>query len=1012
MEYTNQMTLEEFGRYKIKGRLGQGGMATVYSAYDPQMGRDVAIKTLPRQFLDDPKFLGRFKREAKTVANLEHPAIVPVYDYGEADGQPYLVMRHMTGGSLANLLKRGPIDRIDALSIVARIAGALDEAHKKGLVHRDLKPDNILLDDNGKAYLADFGIVKLLKDNITFTDGNAIIGTPAYMSPEQAKGKQDIDGSADIYALGAILYHMLAGRPPYEGETPLSVAMQQIQSPIPRLLEARPDLPPNCETVIAKSMAKERDGRFATASDFAEAFQTAIQSSSQEEVESDQLVQKRDVPTLAAAEDSTESPDEISFDAPVSPSSGIFKTVNETTQHLKRRFKMLPWQARGGIISLTFILLFFAVYQILFAKPDSTPVASSTAVPPTAILSPTQPATPTLSPTPPPEPAPDAIIILADSPSAIWQLGDEPQFIPDDGEIPITSSQESLILHSNADLLTLLLPDRTTLYLDTNTSIEFTRIAGIGKVTETAVTLQRGRLAAAPVGQSIAVLFPSGDQVQAADGLLGVEFEEQLARFGVDCLRGACRLLPQEANERQLAEGEYVYLDEDGRVSDPHPARYDVYMGIVNPVPTATPEPTATATPTSTATATATRSTVGLGPETLIIGRSVQEESIEAVRIGAGARKFIFVGGLQAGYAPNSVVLAEAFVNYFSDDPTTVPEDATVYIVPNLNPDSPEKPGQLSGRFNANGVDLNRNWGCRWSPDPIIFRQVRPGSGGATPFSEPETLALAEFIAAQSPTAVIFWTAHRDPPVASPGACIENSRVSVSLAHLYGQEAIYNYVNSSVVLADPDLTGDAVNFLDDQGIPAIAVVMSDFWAIDWEQNLAGVTAVLDEYDGVGPPIAPLDITIATPSTAAPTACEAVAERWAYLHNQYETSLGCPTSHAAHTGAAFQQYDNGLMVWRGDTDQVYILSNDRTLATHIVNEAQPYNETELLKGAFGYLWHTNLTVSASLGNPQDTEKVADDFVVQDFRQGTIFYFSNNGKAYALFTTTNTWQDFPE
>ena len=155
----------QFDRYKIQKQLGKGGMATVYKALDPLFEREVALKTLPNQFLDDPQFLGRFKREAKTIANLEHPAIVPVYDYGETDGQPYLVMRYMPGGSVVHLLRNGPISLERSLDVVARIASALDRAHQDGIVHRDLKPDNILLDEEGNAYLSDFGIAKLLSSH-------------------------------------------------------------------------------------------------------------------------------------------------------------------------------------------------------------------------------------------------------------------------------------------------------------------------------------------------------------------------------------------------------------------------------------------------------------------------------------------------------------------------------------------------------------------------------------------------------------------------------------------------------------------------------------------------------------------------------------------------------------------------------------------------------------------------------------------------------------------------------
>jgi serine/threonine-protein kinase len=265
------MIPEQVGRYEIKSELARGGMATVYYAHDPRFKRDVAVKVLPREFLHDVTFRARFEREAQTIAALEHPAIVPVYDFGEDGGQPYLVMRFMPGGSLAARLKHGPLSLADAARLLARLAPALDEAHAQGIVHRDLKPGNILFDLRGNPYVSDFGIAKLSEVGTAVTGTATIIGTPAYMSPEQARGEADLDGRSDIYALGAILYELLAGMPPYQAATPMGLVVKHLTEPVPRILTVRPYLPQDCETIIARAMAKDRAARYPTASDMAAA---------------------------------------------------------------------------------------------------------------------------------------------------------------------------------------------------------------------------------------------------------------------------------------------------------------------------------------------------------------------------------------------------------------------------------------------------------------------------------------------------------------------------------------------------------------------------------------------------------------------------------------------------------------------------------------------------------------------------------------------------------------------
>ena len=264
------------GHYEIKSELGRGGMATVYLGYDKRFERDVAVKVLPAEFLHDPQFSVRFHREAKVIAALEHPAIVPVYDVGEADGLPYFVMRYMDGGSLADLLEKGDISLREVSRIINIIAPALDDAHAKGIVHRDLKPANILFDRHNRPYLSDFGIAKISDAQYDVT-GSAIIGTPAYMSPEQAQGKE-VDGRSDIYALGAIIYRMLTGTRPYNGDTPMSMAIKHITDPTPDILRDNPSLPISASSFIYRAMEKDPDARFPTAVALAESLSLVASS--------------------------------------------------------------------------------------------------------------------------------------------------------------------------------------------------------------------------------------------------------------------------------------------------------------------------------------------------------------------------------------------------------------------------------------------------------------------------------------------------------------------------------------------------------------------------------------------------------------------------------------------------------------------------------------------------------------------------------------------------------------
>ena len=272
------MQVEKFSRYELKEELGQGGMATVYRAYDPLFEREVALKILKQELLANPQIRERFERETKIIAKLEHAAIVPVYDVGRDKDQLFFVMRYMAGGSLSDRIQNKSMTFTEIAYIIQRVAAALDYAHDKGVIHRDLKPGNILFDEYDNPYISDFGIAKLSQASIKLTS-SGIIGTPTYMSPEQAQG-EDVDGRSDIYSLGVILFEMLSGKTPFEATTPLGMAFKHAADPIPHILDINPNLPPGVETVIERVMAKDRDQRYSSGAEFANAFSATINEDS------------------------------------------------------------------------------------------------------------------------------------------------------------------------------------------------------------------------------------------------------------------------------------------------------------------------------------------------------------------------------------------------------------------------------------------------------------------------------------------------------------------------------------------------------------------------------------------------------------------------------------------------------------------------------------------------------------------------------------------------------------
>lgn len=263
---------QEIKTYEIRDMIGKGGFGAVYLAHQPSVGRDVAIKIILPQFANKPEFIRRFDSEAQIVARLEHPHIVPLYDYWRDPTGAFLVMRYLRGGSLRDSLdETGAWDILAVTQMVAQISAALTLAHNNGVIHRDLKTDNIMLDETGNTYLSDFGIAKELSSEANLTQDN-ILGTPAYLAPEQIRG-QGPSPQSDIYALGIVAYEVLTGSKPFVDSSPAAVLYKQLNEPLPELQEKRPDLPSELNLVVQRATSKQADMRYPSALEFARSFQ-------------------------------------------------------------------------------------------------------------------------------------------------------------------------------------------------------------------------------------------------------------------------------------------------------------------------------------------------------------------------------------------------------------------------------------------------------------------------------------------------------------------------------------------------------------------------------------------------------------------------------------------------------------------------------------------------------------------------------------------------------------------
>ena len=366
----SQLIGKYIGRYHILEQVGQGGMAVVYKAFDTRLEREVAFKIIRTElfgkaFID--RILKRFEREAKALARLDHAHIIKVYDYGDHEGAPYLVMQYVPAGTLKERAKQ-KLPWQQAVSLLLPIARALAYAHQRGVLHRDVKPSNILITQAGETILTDFGIAKLLEDQEgqTLTGTGVGVGTPEYMAPEQGLGKA-VDAKADIYALGVVLFELITGHKPYTADTPLAVLLKQVNDPLPRPKDYVPDLPGEVEKVLFKALAKQLEDRYESMEIFTAALEKLFSLKAEKLVEqdviSDPIPEKIRTPIPTAAQDETR--DEFVDITPVD----VEINKGNKSKNLKTPPRRKPWLVWGG--GLVGLLVLFVLINLMTGKKNS-----------------------------------------------------------------------------------------------------------------------------------------------------------------------------------------------------------------------------------------------------------------------------------------------------------------------------------------------------------------------------------------------------------------------------------------------------------------------------------------------------------------------------------------------------------------------------------------------------------------------------------------------------------------
>ncbi|MBZ0319721.1 MAG: protein kinase [Anaerolineae bacterium] len=397
---------QTLGQYELKSLLGEGGMGTVYRGYHAALKREVAIKVLLPQIISQPGALERFVREAQTAASLEHPHIVTIYDYGTQNGLSYVVMRLLTGGSLADRMAyrvehNGALPTLTEVAQITReLADALDYAHQRNVIHRDIKPNNVMFNESGMSFLVDFGLARLSEASVGLTTQNTLLGTPMYMAPEQWQSAK-VGPAADQYALGVIVYALLTGQTPFSGDTPFQLMHEHLYTPPPPILNLRADLPKTVQDVLAKVLEKNPADRYASVSEFARKLEEASQSLPPMEASGFFVINISSLPSMPIVTFTPPPIPQTASPMATTPMEAPVTKVARISHHLAAQ---LTWAGVAAMLLIFVALIWFLSNQNddNGGKAESNISASSTPtdVPPSPTTTPTPTETPSSTPSP------------------------------------------------------------------------------------------------------------------------------------------------------------------------------------------------------------------------------------------------------------------------------------------------------------------------------------------------------------------------------------------------------------------------------------------------------------------------------------------------------------------------------------------------------------------------------------------------------------------------------------